>query len=199
MIGSWRRRRLLCGVPVGLLIAAFAWTAWEEHVDSMIAEQVERTGASVNVSWRGTRPFLRPIFGRGDWPPRLRPIFGRRFVTVAIRKGADADAAIELATRLPQVDGLSIYDTNLSDDGWRRLPAFGQLMRLNIRKMPISDEALSYIGRLPRLNSLVVARTNITPEGIERLKRSLPKLQVVIADKLLDEQDAKLRERDANR
>jgi hypothetical protein len=83
---------------------------------------------------------------------------------------------------LPRLESLGITESDLGDESSRALAGLENLRHLDLHGTRISNASVSYISNLKRLETLDIKKTNITPRGYLRLRRLLPKCEIVYSD-----------------
>lgn len=66
-----------------------------------------------------------------------------------------------------------------SDDALVTIRALPQLRRLHLFSAGITDAGLAYLEHLPQLEAVRIEETKVTEQGIDRLRKALPRCQVV--------------------
>ena len=74
---------------------------------------------------------------------------------------------------------LHLERTKIGDDGVAHLSGLVNLEYLNLYSTGVSDKAIPHLSGLRKLRRLYVWETRITDEGKARLKKALPRLEIV--------------------
>lgn len=96
-----------------------------------------------------------------------------------LTRTAITDKSLDLAASLPALSHLTIGETDVTNEGLQVLEGKENLLSLDIQGTCVSDAAISTLVSLPNLNSLHVKDHQLSAAGIARLKRVLPKCDVV--------------------
>jgi hypothetical protein len=93
------------------------------------------------------------------------------------------DRSLEIFSRMPQLEGLSLQFNDFSDAGVSKLSDMRNLTALWVcgakgHRNRITDASLDLLSQLPKLTSLGVQNTDVTASGVDKFKRELPGRQV---------------------
>ncbi len=73
---------------------------------------------------------------------------------------------------------LSLFDTEITDQGLARLSQLSNLKELWLDRTRITDEGLGHLRNLKKLEIVSVAGTQVTLKGAKELRRALPWTEV---------------------
>jgi hypothetical protein len=146
----------------------------------VVANEVRRLGGSVEIE-------------QIDWIKRSFGDFAivtERLRGIRLRGQTEGDAFLkylaEHAAGLSYLLSIDVSGSQISDDGVLQLQALKTLRRLDVSGTPISDKALLVVGKLPTLEWLNLAGTRIGWWTRWRLRRSFPRLRVVVRTQLAE-------------
>jgi internalin A len=91
---------------------------------------------------------------------------------------ADLEQFVDYLRRLPQLRGLGLSGTKVTDAGLAHLTRLPQLRGLNLRDTNITDAGLERLKDLPNLVWLQVYGTRVTSDGRQDLEEALPNLHI---------------------
>jgi Leucine-rich repeat (LRR) protein len=118
------------------------------------------------------RDFVHTVLPRNDiqyqWAHAHRP--GPSITTTGL-------AALKNNTRLEMLD---LSGSQISDDSLAELGTLASLQQLALNDTPITDEGLKNLIGLKSLSILHLRKTRVSEQGVAELKRSLPRLDVVV-------------------
>ena len=103
----------------------------------------------------------------------------RRVRLIQLPAGAGTtDAALEKVGQLRQLQGLSLFKSEISDEGLAHLAKLDRLAVLNLDGTRVGDDGLAHVAKLRELQSLSLNGTSVTDAGLAHLQ-SLPKLMEI--------------------
>ncbi len=123
----------------------------------------------------GEKDILKEIVDAGGG---AGPGFGfRLFVGLP---GVSTDADLGELCELPGLEALSLNDTKVTDKGCPVIAGLRWLAFLSLNDTAITDEGLRHLESMSNLQYLLLNRCpNITDEGVARLRKVLPRCQIV--------------------
>ena len=72
---------------------------------------------------------------------------------------------------LVKVTSLNLGNTQITDEGLKKISQLQQLTTLGIDQTPITDASLKEVAKLQNLNTLYLSRTKITDEGLKEVAK----------------------------
>ncbi len=90
-----------------------------------------------------------------------------------------ADVALAKICSLVALTSLDLAGTAVTDDGIRQLRRLTQLTSLTLASTEVTDQSVATLTRLKRLRKLDLSATRLSEDAIERLRKRLPKCQIV--------------------
>ena len=88
------------------------------------------------------------------------------------------DADVEPLLSLPNLSGISFWETDISDRVIERIAQLPQLTRLNLCGTRVTDASVPTLARMG-LNYIDVAQTQLTPQGVKMLREGLPHAEIL--------------------
>lgn len=89
------------------------------------------------------------------------------------------DAGMVHLRGLTNLDGLHLGETGITDKGLESIAKAKKLERLWLNETAITDRSIPLLVTFSKLEELHIVNSKITPAGLKRLKRALPKCEVV--------------------
>ena len=109
----------------------------------------------------------------------IKPLAGSKTITRLNLLSTDlTDGCLQHLADLPNLDDLSLSDSELCGTGLSQLKGLENLSILDLSRSAIDDEGLARLPALPALRELSLADTKITGKGLEHLK-TLPGLRTL--------------------
>jgi Leucine-rich repeat (LRR) protein len=104
----------------------------------------------------------------------------------------DDDALGNLAARFPKLNNIWLVDTQISDEGLRKLSELTALQTLRLAGTAITDAGMAHLATQTELRTLDISRTKVTVTGLQHLKgasklRSIRAKDSGVSDKALRE------------
>ncbi|SMP60233.1 hypothetical protein SAMN06265222_106330 [Neorhodopirellula lusitana] len=99
-------------------------------------------------------------------------------VDVDFNKIEISDADIEPLLALPNLEGISFWETGVSDHAIELIAQLPQLTRLNLCGTMVTDKSVSTLVAM-ELNYIDVANTQLTPQGVKSLRAGLPHAEIL--------------------
>jgi hypothetical protein len=88
------------------------------------------------------------------------------------------DADVEPLAALVHLEGISFWNTGVSDQAIQRISQLPRLTRLNLCGTRITDASVPVLIGMA-LKYVDVANTNLTPQGVNLLRTGLPNAEVL--------------------
>ena len=111
----------------------------------------------------------------------LQPLIHLRdVVNLNLRGTGITDGGLAYLKDLKTLRRLHLEKTGITNAGLEHLKDLNQLMYLNLYETAVTDEGLQHLGGLSQLSKLYLWKTKVTESGLDRLRKSLPKLQIII-------------------
>jgi len=82
----------------------------------------------------------------------------------------DDDALDNLHARFPKLNNIWLVDTQISDEGLRKLGELSNLRTLRLAGTAITDAGLAHLASQTELRTLDISRTDVTDAGLQHLK-----------------------------
>src|SRR5262249_2367132 len=149
-------------------LSASAWIL-TTGVLSLSVVTALRIGVPANYQQKAIREIERRggfARGNGRTPPEVHILFGvpisKAFYSVFdvhIYGAEFKDADMRLLRAFPNLPGLSVNDTAITDEGLQELKMLSRLQGLSLSGAAITDQGLKNLERHPRLRSLDLQRT----------------------------------------
>ncbi|MBB3204992.1 hypothetical protein FHS27_000759 [Rhodopirellula rubra] len=99
-------------------------------------------------------------------------------VDVDFNKIEITDADVEPLLALPNLEGISFWETGVSDRAIELIAQLPQLTRLNLCGTLVTDASVSTLVAMA-LNYIDVADTQLTPRGVQSLRAGLPNAEIL--------------------
>jgi len=91
---------------------------------------------------------------------------------------AVTDAGVERLKGLIQLEELRLKATRITDAGLKHLEGLSQLQLLDLERNNVTDAGLEHLKLLSHLKVLRLDSTMVTDEGAKKLQRALPKCEI---------------------
>ena len=170
---QFRLAHLFLGVAVAAVCAlGIRSMILQERFERSVLRQItEKHGLDVEVVQRNLL---------GDWAIDILPCLNR-VIYLGVDYTEFCDAELHQVARFPQLRGLSVSHTKITDRGVAALATHRRLLLLNVSSTSISDSGLRSIGRIHALEDLYMVDTMVSDEGISCLEgqRNLRTLSLV--------------------
>jgi|GEM_PF-3527678 len=88
------------------------------------------------------------------------------------------DADVETLLPLTNLEGISFWNTGISDRGIELIAALPRLTRLNLCGTRVTDASVATLAAM-ELDYVDLADTRITPHGVETLRGGLPHAEIL--------------------
>ncbi|KAA5538012.1 hypothetical protein FYK55_27735 [Roseiconus nitratireducens] len=88
------------------------------------------------------------------------------------------DADVEALLPLTNLEGISFWNTGISDHAMERISQLRQLTRLNLCGTQVTDASVSILVGMA-LDYIDVANTKLTTGGVEALREGLPHAEIL--------------------
>jgi hypothetical protein len=98
---------------------------------------------------------------------------------VGLRGNQVTNAGLIHLRKLTNLTGLYLGETKVTDAGLVHLKDMKKMGYLLLHNLAITDAGLEHLKGLTSLQTLDLSRTKVTKAGIDRLRKALPKLNVV--------------------
>jgi hypothetical protein len=112
---------------------------------------------------------------------RLRPVF------VQLRGRQITGRGLASLKRLPELYGLVLWGTSITDDDLLTLSAFPDLTILNLDANQLSARALEHLKNLPALRAVSVRRTGLPADAVRQFQAEHPK--IIVGSEFTDKAD----------
>ena len=89
------------------------------------------------------------------------------------------DAGLKQVGALRTLKTLRLDGEKVTDDGLAQLANLGSLVQLDLDRTGVTDKGLIHLAGLKKLLYLSIVNTATTNEGVDRLRKALPKLEVL--------------------
>ncbi|QDT05073.1 Leucine Rich repeats (2 copies) [Rubripirellula lacrimiformis] len=99
-------------------------------------------------------------------------------VDVDFNKLEIADADVDPLLALPNLEGISFWETGVSDRAIELIAGLRQLTRLNLCGTNITDASVPILVGM-NLSYIDVANTQLTSQGVEALRAGLPDTEIL--------------------
>jgi Leucine Rich Repeat (LRR) protein len=100
-------------------------------------------------------------------------------VQLNLGKTSITDAGLAQIKGMTTLTRLHLEQTKVTDKGLASLKGLTSLEYLNLYGTEITDRGLEELAGLSKLKSLYVWQTKVTEAGVGKLKKALPKLEIV--------------------
>ncbi len=158
-------RRLLLGVFGCMFLALAGANEFRKARSERIAyQELCRLGATGD-DWIGVRELF---LGRGYAP----------IEQLNVPSSIPLDTAIPLASRLDNLQDLSLSSDTITDSQIAAIHRMWSLNSLRVQSKQISDSTVPQLAQLVRLRFLTLFDTHITDGGLLELQRRLPHCQI---------------------
>ncbi len=107
---------------------------------------------------------------------------GDNLVLLDLSRTNVTDAGLAALTKMPGLRRLQLQETNVTDAGLAGVKTLPNLEVLNLYDTHITDAGLTTLAPLHKLRRLYLWRTMATAVGEARLRKLLPKVEIVAAD-----------------
>ncbi|QDS94663.1 hypothetical protein FF011L_34430 [Roseimaritima multifibrata] len=132
----------------------------------MDAAMIALTDRGVRFSFLG-----EPFRGREKIP-------NEDIVDIDFNKMEITDADVQPLLSLPNLDGISFWETGVTDRAIELIAQLPNLTRLNLCGTLVTDASVPTLIAMA-LNYIDVADTKLTPEGIKALRERLPNAEIL--------------------
>lgn len=161
---------VLLGVGSTLLI----WVAYrrEQQVydrEQEVIQEIKRWGGSVGTEAGGSE-WLRKL-ARKDGLIDIKFFERISFILVDGKAVTDADLAHWQLSRLPNLNGVSLDRTAVTDTGLAQLSGLTNLREVSVNGTAVSDAGLVYLDGLTNLDYALLAGTAVTDAGLVHLSK----------------------------
>ena len=108
-----------------------------------------------------------------------------RVIDVHLEGARYDDGALAIAGKFPELEGMSIARSGITDDGLEKLPVLKNLQMLNIMARGVTDRGLLALRtKMPSLKDVWLAETDkLTPAGMDSLKKTNPGVRIHVMAK----------------
>jgi Leucine Rich repeat len=110
-------------------------------------------------------------------------------------RGTDVtDAGLKYIAGLKSLKKLHLEKTRITDKGLAELKGLDGLEWLNVYGTQVSNDCLPHVKALKGLKKFYIFETKVTIDGVAKMKKELPKLQIIpdlVVEKVLAEKRAK--------
>jgi cbb3-type cytochrome oxidase cytochrome c subunit len=158
-------------------------TAKAAPADPAIVAKIEKAGGSVREIAQSD-PRLDVDFhlkGSAVTDAAIAPLAGlKNVLQLHLGKTSVTDAGLAYIKGLKDLTDLHLEETKITDRGLVNLKELKKLEYLNLYGTAVTDAGLTNLTGLTNLKRLYVWQTKVTPTGVEALKKSLPKVEVVM-------------------
>lgn len=114
----------------------------------------------------------------------VEPLASMPVVDLELAETSFSNRGMPSVARMPKLEKLNLWLTDIDDEGLRHLERNTQLTLLNLDNVSgITNASLDVIAALPRLTLLHLGGTSVTPEGLSKLY-SLDRLQTLFVTRL---------------
>lgn len=162
MDGRWPRFSLravlLMTLCLGVLLAYPASLIRQTMLEQQRVRELQHAGAKLGFARLGPR-WLGAVLGE----ERLRVVR-----MVELEGLQDADALVESALSLPQLQTLLVDHCTVSDGAFRSLPDCPKITNIRVRRCPVGDRFYSYVARTKSLKEIDVRWTQVSAAAILR-------------------------------
>lgn len=179
--GAWPRR--LVYLFLMLFAAAVAFRVFGVYRQRAAHSALEKTGWTVVYSDPGaaaTPSFVQQLIARVDSTGRISGFFGApepEPVSISIIELEEGlgQQDLDLLTRLPALESLSVHRRRLSDDDLALIASLTTLKELSLTAENLDDAGIVRLAALTGLERLALAGERVTDDGIAPLA-ALPRL-----------------------
>jgi hypothetical protein len=152
-----------------LLGGVVAFVVLLTHVIVNVIPAMKR-GPHYPVAWRGSSdPIILRIMQLRAQPIFARDSGEREIVGLDFRNSAITDADLRLFNKLPHLETLDLFGTQITDIGLAQMREFRSLRRLNLANTYIGNQSLPELSKLDGLEVLDLGGTDISDEGLRSL------------------------------
>jgi hypothetical protein len=102
---------------------------------------------------------------------------------LGLRADRVTDAGLVHLRKLTNLTGLTLSETQVTDAGLVHLCGMTRLTSLRLDTTGVTDDGLRNLAALPKLTELDLWKTKATEAGVARLKKALPRLEVVTRER----------------
>jgi hypothetical protein len=168
---------------VAIICAPLAWLSWIMQMKRTEREAVaalERLGGEVLYDWQVGEDLLPLKAPTPRGPAWLRTVFGDDILTRPLvvslpsewvfansaSDGAIGDNDLGLLEDLPRLRALTVYSSNVTDDGLKVLARLTGIQRLSLLTPRITVATLAELQLLPELDTLSLSHCKLSGEDI---------------------------------
>lgn len=144
--------------------------------------QIEKSGGSVRQIAQNDdrREVDFHLQGASVNDAQIAPVASlKKVVALNLGKTSVTDAGLVHLKALTGLAELHLENTRITDKGLAQVKPLKDLTYLNVYGTAVTDAGLDQLSGLANLKSLFVWQTRVTPAGVEKLKKALPKLDIV--------------------
>ncbi len=147
------------------------------------AESIKKMGGFARRIAQGSKDWEVEFHLRGkdlDDKGLAKVVELKSIVSLNLRGTKITDKGLSHLSKLKRLKRLHLEKTQVGDKGIEHLKDLTELEYLNLYSTKITDKALSSLNNLKKLKRLYVWQTKVTKDGAEKLKKALPKLEVIL-------------------